>query len=50
MVLTELSARDATPRTFHNNRRRASVGVARIHLIEHIVECLPILYLGVQTV
>jgi hypothetical protein len=28
---------------------RASVGVARIDLIEHIIECLPIVHLGVKT-
>jgi hypothetical protein len=29
---------------------RASVGVAHIDLIEHFIECLPILHLGVKTV
>ena len=28
---------------------RDSVGVARIDLIEHIIECFPIVHLGVQT-
>ena len=28
---------------------RASVGVAHIDLIEHIIECLPIVHLGIQT-
>jgi hypothetical protein len=27
----------------------ASVGVAHIDLIEHVIECLSIVYLGVQT-
>jgi len=28
---------------------RASVDVARIDLIEHVVECLPIVHLAIQT-
>jgi len=29
--------------------RRASVGVAHIDLIEHVIECLPIVHLAIQT-
>ena len=28
---------------------RASVGVAHVDLIEHIIECLPIVHLGIET-
>jgi hypothetical protein len=28
---------------------RATVGVAHIDLIEHVIECLPIVDLGIQT-
>ena len=28
---------------------RASIGVAHIDLIEHVIECLPIVHLGIQT-
>ena len=28
---------------------RASVGIARIDLIEHVIECLPIVHLAIQT-
>lgn len=28
---------------------RASVGVAHVDLIEHVIECLPIVHLAIQT-
>ena len=32
-----------------DNSTRASIGVAHIDLIEHVIECLPIVHLGIQT-
>ena len=46
-----ITGRIAAPSDFFQDLiiARVSVGVAHIGLIEHVIECLPIVYLCIQT-